>query len=64
MIEQKTELTNLDKLSKDVGEASASCARTYAIWSADCERLRRLERLRYEAWMDLVGTICADASEE
>lgn len=53
---------NFDKLSKEVKEAEEGCAHTYAIWSADVERLRRLERLRHDAWMELLETITSGNS--
>lgn len=37
--------------------ASEECARTYAIWKDACERLRRIEVERAEAWSELMDTI-------
>jgi chromosome segregation ATPase len=39
----------IDRLSKDIEEASAECHRLYDPWYEACERLRKLERERAKA---------------
>lgn len=38
-------------------EANAEVKKAYGIWFDACERLKRIERERYDAWCDLVAPV-------
>lgn len=46
---------NFRKLSKDVELSRSEVERLYYLWAAECERLKRLERSRGEAFDALVA---------
>lgn len=52
--DMSTHRDHFDKMTQEVADAKAETERTYGLWTAATERLRRLEDRKRQAWIDLL----------